>query len=39
MRLAVSSTRAGVARWPRATRAQAVSSTPTALSGSWRPLM
>jgi hypothetical protein len=31
--------RAGVAFWPSATLAQAVSSTLIALSGSWRPLM
>jgi hypothetical protein len=34
-----SSSTAGVAFWPSATLAHAVSSTLTALSGSWRPLM
>jgi hypothetical protein len=36
MRLRLSSTSAGVACWLTATRAQAVSSRLTDLSGSWR---
>ena len=39
MRRRASSMPAGVAAWLMATRAQAVSSTETALSGNWRPWM